>query len=153
MATGSNREKTIETNDGNQNRSTNCTSRGEVMVCNCLFVRNHSNLFDSPAQVRLLEGHDLKIAKSDLEFAITTGRLSSGNLNLMINKILESIYSRKYMSEHSLSGLAPRLSKAQKAANVQQGTPPAPTKPGLPNKDVTALTRKCYNLLISQKSI
>ncbi len=71
----------------------------------------------------------------------------------MVNKILESIYTRKYISEHSLCGLAPRLSKAQKAANVQQGTPPTPTKPGFPNKDVTAVTRKCYKLLFSQKTI
>ncbi|KAK4012412.1 hypothetical protein OUZ56_021511 [Daphnia magna] len=59
-------------------------------------------------------GHSLRINTSDLKFAITIGRLFNGNLNAMVNKIMESVYTRIYMSEHSLSGLPPRVSKAQK---------------------------------------
>ncbi|KAI9553726.1 hypothetical protein GHT06_021662 [Daphnia sinensis] len=90
--------------------------------------------------VYLVQGHSLRINASDLKFAITIGRLSNGNLNAMVNKILESVYTRIYMSEHSLSGLPPRVSKAQKEIYSRLKTPPKPTKPGLPEEDVTAIT-------------
>ncbi|KZS03391.1 Uncharacterized protein APZ42_033853 [Daphnia magna] len=64
--------------------------------------------------VYIVQGHSLRINTSDLKFAITIGRLSNGNLNAMVNKIMESVYTQIYMSEHSLSGLPPRVSKAQK---------------------------------------
>lgn len=91
-------------------------------------------------QVQSVQGHILKIEKSDLKFAITIGRLYSGNLHLMVNKRLESVYTRTYMSEHLLPGMAPR---AKKLAN----TPPTPVKPGLPKEDVVAVSRKCSILL------
>ncbi|KAK4013681.1 hypothetical protein OUZ56_026233 [Daphnia magna] len=83
--------------------------------------------------VQLVQGHNLRIEKSDLKFAITIGRLSSGNLHLMVNKIMESIYTRVFMSNHTLTGMAPR---AKKVGN----TPPTPVKPGLPREDVLAIT-------------
>ena len=61
----------------------------------------------------------------------------SGNLHLMVNKLMESIYTREYMSNHTLSGMAPR---AKKLGN----TPPTPVKPGLPKEDVLALTCKFF---------
>lgn len=82
-----------------------------------------------------MQGHPLKIKKYELKFAMTIGRLNPGNLHSMVNKIMESIYTRIYMSEHSLLGLPPR---GKKLAN----TPPAPVKPALPKEDVVALTRK-----------
>ncbi|KZS19598.1 Uncharacterized protein APZ42_013918 [Daphnia magna] len=83
--------------------------------------------------VQSVQGHILKIKKSDLKFAITIGRLYSGNLHLMVNKRLESVYTRTYMSEHLLPGMAPR---AKKLAN----TPSTPVKPGLPKEDVVAIS-------------
>lgn len=79
----------------------------------------------------------MRIEKSDLKFAISIGRLSSGNLHLMVNKIMESIYTRVFMSNHTLTGMAPR---AKKVGN----TPPTPVKPGLPREDVLAITRKFF---------
>ncbi|XP_045022801.1 regulator of nonsense transcripts 2-like [Daphnia magna] len=87
--------------------------------------------------VQLVQGHNLRIEKSDLKCAITIGRLSSGNLHLMVNKIMESIYTRVFMSNHTLTGMAPR---AKKVGN----TPPTPVKPGLPREDVLAITRKFF---------
>jgi hypothetical protein len=55
----------------------------------------------------------------------------SGNLHLMVNKLMESIYTREYMSNHTLTGMAPQ---AKKLGN----TPPTPVKPGLPKEDVLA---------------
>jgi hypothetical protein len=91
-----------------------------------------------------VQGHALKIDKTDLKFAITIGRLSKTNLNAMVNKILESVYTRTFMSQHSLSGKAPRISKAQMNLNVQMNTPPRSTKPGLPKDDVSAITRNYF---------
>ena len=60
----------------------------------------------------------------------------------MVNKLMESIYTRMYMSQHSLSGSSPRLSRAQKEINVRLNTPPPAVKPGLPKEDVVAITHK-----------
>lgn len=49
-------------------------------------------------KVPLIQGQNLKIEKSDLKFAITIGRPSSDNLNQMVNKMMESIYTGLYMS-------------------------------------------------------
>jgi hypothetical protein len=61
------------------------------------------------------------------------------NLQSMVNKIMESIYTWIYMIEHLLSGLPPR---GKKLAN----TPPAPVKPALPKENIVALTRKLKRL-------
>ncbi|KAK4021246.1 hypothetical protein OUZ56_003165 [Daphnia magna] len=71
------------------------------------------------AEVQLVQGHNMRIEKSGLKFAITIGRISKSNLHPMINEILESIYTRAYMSEHLLYGKAPRLSTAHQIFMVQ----------------------------------
>ncbi|KZS03747.1 Uncharacterized protein APZ42_033457 [Daphnia magna] len=96
--------------------------------------------------VQLVQGHNLRIEKSDLKFAITIGRLSSGNLHLMVNKIMESIYTRVFMSNHTLTGMAPR---AKKVGN----TPPTPVKPDFPREDVLAITRKFFLVQLFQDKL
>ena len=114
-------------------------SRDQVMVLTGFIVLTIVRRFNLVyLKVPLIQGHNLKIEKSDLKFAITIGRLSSGNLNQMVNKIMESIYTRLYMSQHSLFGMAPRLFTVQKDLN----TPPKPKNSGLPKKDILAITRK-----------
>ncbi|EFX64091.1 hypothetical protein DAPPUDRAFT_118553 [Daphnia pulex] len=111
----------------------NGTTRVSVNEDNTAPVSRHSTS-KKHVMVQLVQGHNLRIEKSDLKFAITIGRLSSGNLHLMVNKIMESIYTRVFMSNHTLTGMAPR---AKKVGN----TPPTPVKPGLPREDVLAITR------------
>ena len=55
----------------------------------------HAKLFFLCLLVQLVQGHK-RIEKSDLKSAITIGRLSSENLHLMVNKIMESIYIRVF---------------------------------------------------------
>ena len=82
----------------------------------------------------------MRIEKSQLKMAITIGRLLKDNLNGMVNKLLEGLYTREYMSKRSLSGKGPRVRRpAALAAN-----PPTPTKPGLPVDDVAAITCKYF---------
>lgn len=89
-------------------------------------------------KVGLVEGHNLLIEKSQLKMALTIGRLSKSNLNGMVNKLMEGIYTRDYMSKRSLSGKAPRKSRSLAS------TPTTPTKPGLPVNDVTAIISNKY---------
>ncbi|KAK4030936.1 hypothetical protein OUZ56_024361 [Daphnia magna] len=113
----------------------NGTTRVSVNEDNTAATHNVSRHSTSRehVMVQLVQGHNLRIEKSDLKFAITIGRLSSGNLHLMVNKIMESIYTRVFMSNHTLTGMAPR---AKKVGN----TPPTPVKPDFPREDVLAIT-------------
>ncbi|XP_045022819.1 stress response protein NST1-like [Daphnia magna] len=117
----------------------NGTTRVSVNEDNTAATHNVSRHSTSRehVMVQLVQGHNLRIEKSDLKFAITIGRLSSGNLHLMVNKIMESIYTRVFMSNHTLTGMAPR---AKKVGN----TPPTPVKPDFPREDVLAITRKFF---------
>ena len=56
-----------------------------------------------------------------------------------VNTILESVYTRIYLSEHTLSGKGPRYTKEQKAAldELPGGMPKS--KPGVPVDDVSAI--------------
>lgn len=89
-------------------------------------------------KVGLVEGHNLLIEKSQLKMALTIGRLSKSNLNGMVNKLMEGIYTRDYKSKRSLTGKAPRKSRSLAS------TPTTPTKPGLPVNDVTAIISNIY---------
>ncbi|EFX61737.1 hypothetical protein DAPPUDRAFT_338310, partial [Daphnia pulex] len=110
----------------------NGTTRVSVKEDNTAPLSRHSTSREH-VMVQLVQGHNLRIEKSDLKFAITIGRLSSGNLHLMVNKIMESIYTRVFMSNHTLPGMATRAKKVR-------NTPPTPVKPGLPREDVLAIT-------------
>jgi hypothetical protein len=87
----------------------------------------------------LVKGYPLRIDQGALKIAVSIG--SSGQttnyLNGMINKIMEGAYSRKYMSEHSVSGRKPPTKRIE-------GSPEISPKPALPEKDVKAIWRKLF---------
>ena len=49
-------------------------------------------------------------------------------LNLSVNKVMEQFYSNRFLSNHTMSGVAPRLSLAQKVLLTE----PLEVKPRLP---------------------
>lgn len=76
------------------------------------------------------------INKEDLKLALAEAKKSPliAAVNAMANKILESVYSRQFMSERSLTGRKPPKKKTS--------TPVKPIKLGLPKEDVEAITCK-----------
>jgi phage gpG-like protein len=76
----------------------------------------------------------LQINAADLKLAVSYGSVGNGDSNMrsMINKIMESIYTRQYMATHSYTGKA---SPANKRARI-------PAKPALPVDDRKAIRGK-----------
>lgn len=84
---------------------------------------------------------DLVIEKTNKILALQYAKLPGGTVKQMVNKILESIYTRQFMNKHSFSGSASRISKKLKGT-----TPPTLVKPGLPDGDLKAIFCKILKL-------
>jgi hypothetical protein len=80
----------------------------------------------------LVKDGSLQIDASVLRLAVIEGKRGAtfDHMRAMCNKILEGVYSRQYMAEHSFSGRGPPTPKGQ---------PKPKTKPGLPPEDVEAI--------------
>ena len=95
--------------------------------------------------MRLHKKHSLLIEKTDRLSIRTFARVNKDKVNITVNKIMESIYTRHFMSTHTLSGKGPRYTKDQMAAFMAQGGVPK-KKPELPPEDVIAITGERFVL-------
>ncbi|KZS01082.1 Uncharacterized protein APZ42_002366, partial [Daphnia magna] len=85
-----------------------------------------------PKQQYLVSGMSLMINEADLKLAVSYGSVGNGDPNMrsMINKIMESVYTREFMATHSYTG--------KKAPANRRDTEHRP-KPALPIDDVKAI--------------
>ena len=85
-------------------------------------------------KVSLVKRYPLKIDQGALRLAVTieiSGNTTI-NLNGIIKKIMEGAYSRKFMSEHSVSGRKPPTKRVEESPDIC-------SKPVLPEKEVQAM--------------
>ena len=86
-------------------------------------------------QVPLVAGSHINLERSEIDKVLVVGRETKDNFNLMINKLLESIYSKTFLGSRSLSGGCNKKSKND-ASNAE------PNKPGLPEDDLNDIISK-----------
>lgn len=70
---------------------------------------------------------------------MAVARMSKDNVNFMNNKLMEGVYTREFMTEHSLTGKPLRLPRAAQQQRQPEDSPKV--KPGLPMDDFQAITR------------
>ncbi|KAI9551041.1 hypothetical protein GHT06_006255 [Daphnia sinensis] len=97
-------------------------------------------------QQYLVSGMSLMINEADLKLAVSYGSVGNGDSNMrsMINKIMESVYTREFMATHSYTG---KKTPAKRQDKEHQ------PKPALPIDDVKAIRCKHVNFALKLLNI
>ncbi len=76
-------------------------------------------------QVPLRAEYSLKISRGNLTLAVSYGKIESeeGNLKKMINKLMESVYTREYMANHSYTGRRGSKKDGDKSKSAKEPLP------------------------------
>lgn len=82
----------------------------------------------------MVKGHELRLSKENLT-DIKKFATVNPNLNLTVNKVIEEFSSNRFLSGHTISEVAPRLTSEQKALLTKPLV-----KPSLPIAEVAAIT-------------
>jgi hypothetical protein len=106
---------------GKRKRTSNEQDVMVNMFLNVFTSFTHANLYFE--QIPLVVGSHITVQRSELEKVKAIGRISKDKLNVMVNRLLEAIYSKSFLGSRSLSGGCPKNRRKMKLQQMSPGDP------------------------------